>query len=105
MPQGFSFWEKAWSDVTRKHKIIAYILISVAFLPKIIYLCIGICVNHIDFKLQIMNLKHFLFTIFLLLTFSASIVNAQNRDAYYPQVPFDSVQAKDMLGLGKSSIE
>jgi hypothetical protein len=62
------------------------------------------CVNHIEIKLQIMNLKHFLFTI-LLLTFSTSFVNAQNRDTYYPQVPFDSVQAKEMLGLGKSGIE
>jgi len=48
-----------------------------------------------------MILKHLL----VLLTFSVTATTAQTKNAYYPQVPFDSVQAKQMLGLGKSSIE
>ncbi|RZL61803.1 MAG: hypothetical protein EOO93_11980 [Pedobacter sp.] len=40
----------------------------------------------------------------LILTSSFFKVNAQ-KTAYYPQVPFDSLQAKSMLGLGTSSIE
>ncbi|WP_131537185.1 hypothetical protein [Pedobacter nototheniae] len=40
----------------------------------------------------------------LILLFSAVTLKAQ-KAAYYPQVPFDSIQAKNMLALGKSSIE
>ena len=40
----------------------------------------------------------------LILTSSFFKVNAQ-KTAYYPQVPFDSLQAKSMLGPGTSSIE
>ena len=43
-----------------------------------------------------------LFSLILSLTFLD--VNAQ-KAAYYPQVPFDSLQAKSMLALGASSIE
>lgn len=44
--------------------------------------------------------------VILSLIFSTTFIqsNAQ-KTAYYPQVPFDSLQAKGMLALGTSSIE
>lgn len=48
-------------------------------------------------KLQIIMLS-------LLITTTFFSANAQ-KAAYYPQVPFDSLQAKSMLALGTSSIE
>lgn len=50
-----------------------------------------------------MKNRHLVLTTLLLL-FSITIVKAQ-KAAYYPQVPFDSVQAKNMLAYGTSSIE
>ncbi|GAA4213811.1 hypothetical protein GCM10022289_46460 [Pedobacter jeongneungensis] len=41
---------------------------------------------------------------FLVLIFVSTLVKAQ-KAAYYPQVPFDSVDAKSRLALGKSTIE
>ncbi|PWS33451.1 hypothetical protein [Pedobacter paludis] len=48
-------------------------------------------------KLQILILS-------LIITSTILKANAQ-KAAYYPQVPFDSLQAKSMLALGTSSIE
>jgi len=48
-------------------------------------------------------MKHLSFT-FLILVWASMLANAQ-KAAYYPQVPFDSLEAKSMLALGKSSIE